>query len=1162
MKALAVFFLLLLGQLFCTVSFQYQFDLPKYDPQDELKQILLFDLDNNGSDEIVITYTNSDIFRIVVYNQSGTILDSRDYAITENYQYHKIHFVRLFNTLYFVANINLTQIAGNQVSRYCNLQVIDWQPNTIVDEISFLIGQYTNYGYSSYNFSTHLIKDKLWGSGAYLFLGISKIHHWGDEFDSGSSYLSRLYQILFNGYSLSLMNEFDDNGTSVRFIDNSTFYSSGYHSSSSSVGMGQAWDGSRAYYVKELSYFNSNPVQTVFSASGNFSGDYMSNTIYNHYPGGFRLLKQYNDPWNYGYPFYFYRIDSDGNSYVFANYDQNSNAQLWESDFSELRNLGYGTELSSTINTNQGNQFVLYFGSKYPDLYYLEIRDLISGEYVIAEEAPFLPITILKNENDDNLYFISSNSGCDVYVTDPISFPSIIPHFTCSDTLSYSPFIADFTDHSFGNISTWEWDFNNDGIIDSYDQNPEWTFYQTGYYSVSLTISDGTNSETIIKDNLIRVLPPEASFTLNTAYGVVPLAVSFTDASIENVVSWEWDFENDGVIDSNDQNPTWIYDDIGIYSVSLTVSDGTNNDTYLLEDCIEILPFILEFDSDPHVGWIPVIISFEDLTEGIIDSWEWDLDGDGNIDSYEQNPEWTYNEIGWYDISLTVTNSFDSQTLTKENFIHTLFVHTGAISENTLWDVDTVSVMSSIIIEEDATLTISPGVTVLLPISCTIDIRGNIIAEGTENDSIYFIPYNSTWWKSIIFDYTPEDADSTIFKFCSFQYSVAFSHSNNNPTRGGAIYFDDFSKAKISNSSFIGNEAEQGGAIYLDATSPVIDNCTFYDNLADEGGAVYCYNSLTEFNNCKILSNRSDWGAIYLRYSRNSIKNTIFANNLSDYGGGLYSYHLNPQITNCVFWNNDAVYYNLGASIYLCESYPTIKNSVFWHSIPGNATGQIYLADDECLPIFDYCNIQSGFNSFSGNGSINYPDSLFTNNIDENPEFQAPTVTIGLTNEVWDADWMLTTSSPCIDAGNPDPVYNDPEDFQNPGLAFYPALGTITNDMGVYGGPNTAGWYFTGIKDYEIKIPPDHDILGNYPNPFNPSTTIAFSSEFCDQEVTIKIFNIKGQIVQELKPGIYSNIVIWDGNDLIGKPVSSGIYYYSLFVNRKNIASQKCLLIK
>ncbi|MCD4820439.1 MAG: PKD domain-containing protein [Candidatus Cloacimonetes bacterium] len=64
-----------------------------------------------------------------------------------------------------------------------------------------------------------------------------------------------------------------------------------------------------------------------------------------------------------------------------------------------------------------------------------------------------------------------------------------------------------------------------------------------------------------------------ANFQTNLTAGLAPLSIQFNDTSGGNVSSWEWDFDNDGTIDSNLQNPEHIYLESGNYSVSLSIDD-------------------------------------------------------------------------------------------------------------------------------------------------------------------------------------------------------------------------------------------------------------------------------------------------------------------------------------------------------------------------------------------------------------------------------------------------------------------------------------------------------------------------------------------------------------------------------------------------------------
>ena len=62
-----------------------------------------------------------------------------------------------------------------------------------------------------------------------------------------------------------------------------------------------------------------------------------------------------------------------------------------------------------------------------------------------------------------------------------------------------------------------------------------------------------------------------AAFSVWPASGSAPLEVEFYDQSTGEIDSWAWDFDNDGVVDSTEQYPSYTYDVPGTYSVALTV---------------------------------------------------------------------------------------------------------------------------------------------------------------------------------------------------------------------------------------------------------------------------------------------------------------------------------------------------------------------------------------------------------------------------------------------------------------------------------------------------------------------------------------------------------------------------------------------------------------
>ncbi len=88
------------------------------------------------------------------------------------------------------------------------------------------------------------------------------------------------------------------------------------------------------------------------------------------------------------------------------------------------------------------------------------------------------------------------------------------------------------------------------------------------------------------------------------------------------------------------------------------------------------------------------------------------------------------------------------------------------------------------------------------------------------------------------------------------------------------------------------------------------------------------------------------------------------------------------------------------------------------------------------------------------------------------------------------------------------------------------------------------------------------ELLGNYPNPFNPMTTISFNLTTENTESTeLAIYNLTGQKIRRYSIFNSQSSITWDGTDDSGKPVGSGIYFYKLKAG--NFTSvRKMLLMK
>jgi len=248
---------------------------------------------------------------------------------------------------------------------------------------------------------------------------------------------------------------------------------------------------------------------------------------------------------------------------------------------------------------------------------------------------------------------------------------ALVADFSASPTDGDEPLSVDFTDLSSGSPDTWSWDFGDGGTSDI--QNPTYVYNNFGTYTVTLTVWNSTDSDSETKTDYIHVYEPgvvTADFTGTPRSGNAPLSVDFTDSSTGSATSWSWDFDNDGSEDSTEQNPTYVYNAPGSYTVALTVASATDSDTMTKYDYINVTvpPAIdADFTASPTSDDAPLIVSFTDASTGTCSSWIWDF-GDGAT-STDQNPTHTYNIVGTYTVTLTVDGPDGSDIETKTNYI-------------------------------------------------------------------------------------------------------------------------------------------------------------------------------------------------------------------------------------------------------------------------------------------------------------------------------------------------------------------------------------------------------------------------------------------------------------------------------------------------------------
>jgi len=101
----------------------------------------------------------------------------------------------------------------------------------------------------------------------------------------------------------------------------------------------------------------------------------------------------------------------------------------------------------------------------------------------------------------------------------------------------------------------------------------------------------------------------------------------------------------------------------------------------------------------------------------------------------------------------------------------------------------------------------------------------------------------------------------------------------------------------------------------------------------------------------------------------------------------------------------------------------------------------------------------------------------------------------------------------------------------------------------------------TGVENEAASIPLEFKILGNYPNPFNPSTNIKFSLPE-NMNVNVSVYDILGGKVSEvidseMNKGVQE--VEWNGKNAGGMNVGSGVYFYRIKAGEKQLTGKMLL---
>ncbi len=249
-----------------------------------------------------------------------------------------------------------------------------------------------------------------------------------------------------------------------------------------------------------------------------------------------------------------------------------------------------------------------------------------------------------------------------------------VANFTANVVSGCSPLVVQFSDQSTGNPTSWLWDLGNGGT--STVRNPTATYTTPGSYTIRLTVTNSSGSNSITKTSFIAVnVAPTAAFTSSTTSGCAPHTVNFTDQSSPgsgSVTQWEWNF-GDGST-STQQNPSHTYTQSGTFSVFLKItnSGGCSNTVFKQQYVTVGTGGAANFTANvPNSCALPVTVSF--VTTSPSDgtqTYNWNF-GDGGT-STQQNPSHTYTNAGTFTVTLSIgsgggCSGSSQQTITLAN---------------------------------------------------------------------------------------------------------------------------------------------------------------------------------------------------------------------------------------------------------------------------------------------------------------------------------------------------------------------------------------------------------------------------------------------------------------------------------------------------------------
>ncbi|MEM9819655.1 MAG: PKD domain-containing protein [Bacteroidota bacterium] len=276
------------------------------------------------------------------------------------------------------------------------------------------------------------------------------------------------------------------------------------------------------------------------------------------------------------------------------------------------------------------------------------------------------------NDYSTNSYYdivlIASNGcGSDTSIQDIIIGPNeLVPHtdFSATQTMGCAPLTVQFYDTSTENVNNWWWEFQGGSPSSSSEQNPVITYESPGSFFVKLIAGNDAGSDSKFKANFIEITgaPPVADFTFGTS-GLN----AFLFNSSDDAQSYFWDF-GDGN-SSTETDPIHVYATDGSYTLQLIAFNECGSDTINEVISLSSLP-TAGFSATTQNECTPATIQFVNQSASTTTAWNWSFPGGNPANSSDPDPIVVYEQAGFYDVELVVSNELGQDTLVQDQFIH------------------------------------------------------------------------------------------------------------------------------------------------------------------------------------------------------------------------------------------------------------------------------------------------------------------------------------------------------------------------------------------------------------------------------------------------------------------------------------------------------------